>query len=169
MVAREESFLKLRNFREVRNVLDQFGSHADLSWYDEAALMICRRWFRLAQQHFRVAQQLTTSQRHWRSTVSRCYYAVYNSSRSVRYYINGWVQPGPEDHKRVGDLPSDFPQRSVWSNFAVELRRDRNLADYEPWQHVRRSLTYDPLTALDRTSKFLSDCRNYLRGRGVQL
>ena len=153
MVPRQDDFLKLRNHREVRNLLEQLAAGADLSWFDRAAVTICKRWFRLAQQHLRVANQLLVSRRHWRSTVSRCYYAVYCSSKSVRYYVTGSVKLDAEDHKYIGDLPNDFPSRSHWSNFAVELRRDRNLADYEPWNHVRRSLTYAPGDAFDNPGR----------------
>lgn len=169
MPARYRDFLALRNYREVRRIVAQLAPEADLAWYDQAPVAICTRWFRLAQQHLRLARELSNSPRSWRGTISRCYYAVYNSSKSVRYYVNGYVKLDSDDHKQVGDLPDDFPGRAEWSNFAIELRRDRNLADYEPWDDCRRLLSHGPGEALDRTVRFLRSCRDYLRARGVPL
>ena len=167
MPQRLDDFLKLQNHREVRRILEGFAEGSDLAWFDRVPVAVCKRWVRLAQHHLHVARLLTSSRRNWRSVVSRCYYAVYTSSRTVRYYVSGFVKLDVEDHKKVGDLPDDFPNKSHWSNFAVELRRDRNLADYEPWEHVRRSLTYEPTDALEESSRFVQECRDYLRQRGV--
>ncbi len=41
--------------------------------------------------------------------MSRSYYAAYNVSRSVRYLVKGFVKFDAEDHRIVGDLPTDFP------------------------------------------------------------
>ncbi|SRR6266851_5445241 len=169
MGMRLDQFLKLRNHGEVKSVLVAFADGADLSWFDATAANTCKRWYRLAQQHLRLARGTHSQRRQWRATISRCYYAVYNASKGVRYYVTGTVLLDAEDHKRVGDLPDDFPGRPQWSSFAVELRRDRNLADYDPWDHVRRSLTYEPLLAFGQAEVFLRTCRDYLRGRGVTL
>ena len=167
MPGRANEFLKLHNHREVRRILEAFAEGADLSWFDKASITVSKKWLGLAQHHLRVARLLASPSRNWRSVISRCYYAVYTSSRAIRYFVDGSVKPDAEDHKRVGDLPRDFPNQSAWSNFANELRRDRNLADYEPWGHVRRSLTYEPADALEKAAQFVRESRNYLRRRGV--
>jgi hypothetical protein len=165
----EAFFKKIRNHIEVRNILAGVAKGVELSWFDDATVTVSRRCFRLSQQHLRAAEQLATSTRSWRSTISRCYYATYNASRSVRYLTNGFVKLDAEDHKQVGDLPNDFPERDDWSNFATELRRDRNTADYEPWDGVRRSLTFDRDKTLEKTREFVRLRRDYLRGRGLGL
>jgi hypothetical protein len=165
----QDLFLKLRNHGEVRRILDSVAAGADLSWFDQAAIDVCKRWFRLGQHHLQIAKRLQPSPRDWRSIVSRSYYAAYNASKCVRYYVNGSVKLDADDHKHVGDLPDDFPQRAYWSTFLVELRHDRNLADYEPWDHVRKSLTYPASTAVGRTTMFLQQSKHYLKGRGVVL
>jgi len=76
---------------------------------------------------------------------------------------------GVDDHKKVGDLPQDFPERSKWSTFAVELRRDRNLSDYDPWHEIKKKLTYSPGEALATSTEFVKVCRQYLKLRGVGL
>jgi hypothetical protein len=162
-------FRKIRNHIELRNILVAIGKGIEFSWFDDATATICRRCFRLSQQHLRIAGQLAISNRNWRSTISRCYYAAYNASRSVRYLVSGFVKLDGEDHKHVGDLPDDFPDRANWSNFTVELRRDRNTADYEPWDRIRRSLTFDPDEALEKTHGFVRVCRDYLKQKGVRL
>lgn len=167
MAQRLNDFLELQNHRQVRRILEGFAEGADISWFDRTAVTVCKQWLRLAQYHLQVARSLVNSNRNWRSVVSRSYYAVYTASRTVRFYVEGSVKLDVDDHKRVGDLPNDFPKKPEWSNFVVELRRDRNLADYEPWQHVRRSLTHSPNKALKKSAEFVGESRKYLRQRGV--
>lgn len=167
MAQRLNDFLELQNHRQVRRILEGFAEGADISWFDRTAVTVCKQWLRLAQHHLQVARSLVNSNRNWRSVVSRSYYAVYAASRTVRFYVEGSVKLDVDDHKRVGDLPNDFPKKPEWSNFVVELRRDRNLADYEPWQHVRRSLTHSPNKALKKSAEFVGESRKYLRQRGV--
>ena len=162
-------FLKVANHCEMRRILSGIAGQADLQWYDDAALTVALRWYRTAQQHRRSVEETKSIPRLWRSTISRCYYAVYNASKSVRYLVTGRVGLDASDHKQVGDLPGDFPDRDRWSNFAVELRRDRNVADYEGWTAARQSLTYPPAMAVTLTSQFLRVTRQYLRQRGVSL
>ena len=165
----EDDILKLGNHREASRILHYFARGADLAWFDAATALPARRWFRLAQQHLRVARHFATNQRSWRVAVSRAYYAVYSASKSVRFFSKGRVGLDVADHKQVNDLPDDFPNVAIWSNFTTELRRDRNLADYDPWQHVRRSLTYEPTDAAQRAQEFLHECRHYLGTRGLVL
>jgi hypothetical protein len=164
-----EHFLKLRNHALTREVLVRFSAGADLSWFDATMLSVARRWYRLAHQHLRAARRVSNFPREWRATVSRCYYATYNVSKCVRYFVDGSVILEADDHKKVGDLPSDFPQRSKWSSFAVEMRRDRNLADYDPWHEIKKKLTYPPVDALLNTTEFIEVCRQYLKHRGFNL
>ncbi len=159
-------FLGLENHQKVHRILSRYAGEVDLSWLKEPANEISKRWFRLAQQHLRAAEHLSGSRRQWRSMLSRCYYAIYNSSKSVRYCSEGCVK---DNHQEVGDLPKDFPERSQWSSFATDLRRDRNIADYEPWHDVRRNIIHEPDDALRLTRQFLRLCRDYLRQRGVRL
>ena len=165
----QSRFLKIRNHREVGAVLADFANGADLVWYNEAASAVCARWFRLGQQHLRAARQLAADARNWRGAQSRCYYAVYNASKSIRYFVNGSVRLDHRDHKAAGDFPADFPNRARWFSFVTDLRRDRNIADYDPWIGVRNSLKYEPLQAVRETEKFLETCRRYLATRGVKL
>jgi hypothetical protein len=98
--------------------------------------------------------------------VSRCYYAAYNVSKCVRYCVNGSVKFDASDHKMVGDLPNDFPARASWSTFLVELRQDRNFADYEPWAKTKSRLSHAPNHSVEYAERFVRECKVYLRERG---
>ena len=117
-----EYFLKLRNHALTRDVLLRFSRGADISWFDETIVLVGRRWYRLAHQHLRAARKVSDFHREWRTTISRSYYATYGASKCVRYLVDGSVTLDGDDHKKVGDLPQDFPERAKWSTFAVELR-----------------------------------------------
>src|SRR5438445_8398884 len=118
------NFIKcVRNHRELGRVLLGVSPTTNFAWLDGVIADICRYWLRLARNHLQTALTLSQTPREWRATMSRCYYSAYNASRSVRYYVKGVVQLDADDHKLVGDLPDDFPDRLAWSNFATELRR----------------------------------------------
>lgn len=168
-MARDDEILKLGNHREARRILHAVSGGVNLPWLEAAADRVARRWFRLAQQHMRIARGFEELPRAWRVMVSRSYYAAYSASKSVRFFVDGRVSLGVDDHKKVGDLPHDFPDRERWSNFTTELRRDRNLADYDPWSHTRRALTYQPKDAMSKAAEFVTACRDYLRNRGLGL
>ena len=155
------------NHAKILALLKQMAGSASLPWYDENVHQVVRRWLVLASQHLGVARHLAARPRQWRSTVSRSYYAAYNASRSVRYFVDGQVKLTAEDHQSVGDLPDDFPNKGVWSSFLTDLRKDRNIADYEPWLGARKTLSLPPHDSYLKTRELLTVCRAYLRGRGV--
>ncbi|MGI0013937.1 MAG: hypothetical protein ACREBU_10930 [Nitrososphaera sp.] len=164
---KENEILGLGNHQKVRRILlGMLGSKA-LKRYDGAIRIAVRRWYRLGMSHLGVARKLSGSGRQWRSQVSRCYYAAYNASRSVRWLVHGSVSLEPDDHKRVGDLPSDFPDREIWNSFFTQLRMDRNRADYEPWSNSIRDLEISPSQSLQQTVSFIKSVRRYLISKGI--
>ena len=168
-MGKKPHILELENHAKVLRVLDHIADGSDLSWYNKRVWEVARQWFLLASQHLRVARRLISQPRDWRAVVSRSYYAGYNASRSVRYVVNGSVKFGADDHQAVGDLPQDFPQRASWSTFLVDLRKDRNIADYEPWIGMRSTLSQAPSSSLSRVEDFVRQSKLYLRGRGIRL
>jgi hypothetical protein len=72
------------------------------------------------------------------------------------------------DHKKVDNLPDDFPNKNTYANRLNVLREDRNLSDYD---HSARSddLVYRIEDSDEIVGKFLRDARKYLRGRGVNV
>jgi hypothetical protein len=168
MVKRPE-LLELGNHARILRILKNHSGTSNMTWYDNAVLNVARPWLLLAAQHLRVAQQLCAEPRVWRAVISRSYYAAYNSSRSVRYLIKGFVKLDASDHQEVGDLPDDFPKRAAWSTFLTETRKDRNIADYEPWTGVRSTLSRTPNTTFELAEEFLREAKTYLRAKGFKV
>ena len=56
------------------------------------------------------------ARKDWRQCVSRLYYACYACSRSVRLEVEGRFTTDSTDHKKVGELPADFPERERFKN-----------------------------------------------------
>lgn len=167
-VARIREILDLRNHREVKRVLISFGA-PDTSLLDDAVFAQARAWFRLGKKHLRIARLLMrVAPKNWRSVVSRAYYASYNASKAVRYLVNGSVRLDGEDHKHVGDLPDDFPERDSWSAFLTDLRDARNMSDYDPWPETYRQLPKRPSELLDGARAFVQSAADYLKGRGMR-
>jgi hypothetical protein len=71
-----------------------------------------------------------------------------------------------EDHKRIGDLPDAFPNRTRWADVLTKFRADRNLADYD---HTARSadLEYSAAEYLIHAEKFIAEVRTYLHEQGI--
>ena len=120
--------------------------------------------YRLGLEHYRFA--VSQSPQRWRQKVSRLYYAAYSVSRSVRLYVSGEYSNEPNDHKNIGRLPDDFPNRSRFSNRLSVLRADRNTADYDHLSHAR-DLVISPTNAALLVEEFLTEVKNYLNDRGL--
>jgi len=161
--------LDVGNHAKILNLLSQMAGGANLSWYNDRVHAVARQWLLLAYQHLHIARQLVGKPRHWRAAVSRSYYAAYNASRSVRYVVRGQIRLDGEDHQAVGDLPDDFPLKAKWSTFLTDLRKDRNIADYDAWPGIRGSLSLEPTRSFSSAQEFVKTSRAYLRGRGIQI
>lgn len=168
-MTKRPQILELGNHAKILQVLKHIAGRSNLNWYDARVREAARHWFLLAAQHLRIARRLSSRPRDWRAVVSRSYYAAYNVSRSVRYLVHGFVKFDGSDHTIVGDLPADFPQRASWSTFLVDLRKDRNVADYAPWTGMLSTLSQLPEFSLDRVEQFVKESKQYLRARGIKI
>lgn len=120
--------------------------------------------FRLGENHFRFASHITN--RYWRQKVSRLYYAIFNIRRAVLLVRDGVYNTDLTDHKNVGELPDDFPNRETYTRRFSDIRQDRNLADYS--HLAARSDLAVPLQETEQLAReFVNDARRYLRARGV--
>ncbi len=108
----------------------------------------------------------TAARKDWRQCISRLYYACYSASRSVRLEVEGHFTTESGDHKRIGDLPADFPRREEFKNQLLSLREDRNLADYDHTA-VEGDLVFPVDDAIALVQSFLDETRKYLAARGV--
>jgi len=166
----ELSIVDLGNHAKVRTILQQYLSAEFVAEYDAAVKEATIRFMRLAEQHLQEARQAGRNKKHWRTMVSRAYYACYSASRAVRYFVTGFVAlEDVKDHEKIGELPGDFRDRKQWQDILFEMRKDRNRADYAPWTTTQRMLFAQPAKILARAEAFVQETKAYLRKRGVQL
>jgi hypothetical protein len=122
--------------------------------------------FRLGVEHYQFAASQSRAQ--WRQIISRLYYGAYNVSRSVRLHVDGHYHTDSDDHKRVKNLPDDFPNKNTYSNQLESLRSDRNLCDYDHTAD-EADLLISSQDALALVQDFINEARNYLTNRGMSL
>lgn len=103
----------------------------------------------------------------FRSSVSRAYYSMYHTIRSVVFFITDG-----DDHEQhtvlPGHLPTDFPSNPQWENDLKIARLERNRADYDPYPRDR---SFEPtaITTMSQASTLLPVARQYLVGKGCKL
>jgi hypothetical protein len=122
--------------------------------------------FRLGEEHLQFAQGIPS--RLWRQRISRLYYAALNVKRAVTLHYSGEFSTDVSDHKNIGDLPSGFPDPNTYSTRLVNLRDDRNLADYSHLSS-ESDLIIKPADGDILVTNFLTHARSFLQGRGVAL
>lgn len=122
--------------------------------------------FNLSLKHFRIAKRLNAPD--WRQKVSRSYYASYSCSKLLRYYVEGTNSKDVGDHKKVGNLPDDFPNRAFYSNKLTIMREDRNLCDYD---HIAKAkdLSIGVGGTITLSRDFIHEVKVYVSGRGLVL
>ena len=120
---------------------------------------------RLSRQHLLFAKKLNANN-DWRQKISRAYYCCYNASKAIRLICSGEYSQEGADHKKIGDLPKDFIRQSYWTNFLIQFRSDRNLADYDHDKKCR-DLRMSPKKYIEQSEMFYNDSKNYLKSRGV--
>ena len=118
--------------------------------------------FTLGEGHFQFAMQ--TPKTFWRQRISRLYYGAYNVRRAIQLHFNGDYQTDVTDHKKIGILPDSFPNKGAYQQRLVDLRDDRNQADYD---HVADES--DLILPQDDAEVFVTDFinRHFLNNRGV--
>ncbi len=155
------------NHQQVRVALRDVFTPATLAKYDRAVADTCRCYLRLANLQLEVARAAIGPRNGWRTVVSRGYYASYSTSKAIRLYVAGYTVNDTSDHKKVGELPDDFPDREDWVTTLVDMRFDRNIADYEPWPGSKARLKNYPKDTFDYAKTFVAVGKVYLRGRGL--
>jgi hypothetical protein len=122
--------------------------------------------FSLGDDHLSFAQ--TIAARQWRQRVSRLYYAALNVKRAVTLNHSGDFSTDVSDHKNISDLPSGFPNANTYGTRLVNLRDDRNIADYSHLSS-ETDLIITPADAQALVIAFRDHARAYLQSRGVQV
>jgi len=160
----ELEFLKLSaNYSELAHKLVTLGCPApDIAQYAEH---ICKAWLRLSDAHLKEAKKLLTIECR-RAAFSRAYYAAYNASKSMRYFVRGWVSLKGDDHgKASSDLPDDFPDVANWASRLTTLYENRLRADYDNWSTTRYELKMKPADAVAEAAEFVRETKSYLRSK----
>jgi len=122
--------------------------------------------FGLGEEHFRFAKQ--TQKKLWRQRISRLYYGAYNVRRAVELHTEGIYRTDASDHKNMHNIPDTFPNQDKYKSRLVNLRDDRNLADYDhDAGEPDLILTQD--TAETLVADFIKDARDFLENRGVNV
>jgi len=152
-----------------RKMLENLRNVLDVDAYDVIEQEINKNvisLFELGNEHFRFAQG--TEQRFWRQRISRLYYGAYNVRRAIALHFKGAYHTDVSDHKNISDIPDDFPHTNIYKTRLIDLREDRNLADYDHTAvEADLLLTQDEAETL--VSDFIRDARNYLNNRGFTI
>lgn len=107
------------------NVIDATAMRA----IEEEIRVNAAELYLLGKTHYSFA--IRQNNRAWRQKISRLYYGAYNVSRAVRLCVSGEYSSDPADHKKISELPDDFPHQATYNNRLSVLRGDRNLCDYD--------------------------------------
>ncbi|MDR2439825.1 MAG: hypothetical protein LBE12_10710 [Planctomycetaceae bacterium] len=122
--------------------------------------------FLLGVNHYNFAKTINSND--WRHKISRLYYAAYNIARSVRLHTFGYYSTDSEDHKRIGDLPKDFPNQTRYATSLVDLRDDRNISDYDHTAKIEDT-KLGINDAYSLVEDFLKDADQYFKNKNVTI
>src|ERR1019366_6218890 len=122
--------------------------------------------FRLGGSHRAFAAG--AARRDWRQCTSRLYFGCYAASRALRLEVSGHFATESSDHKKIGDLPTDFPRREQFKSQLLNLREDRNLADYDHTAE-EADLVIPVVDAIAIAEDFFREASNYLTTRRLIL
>ncbi|ATN34472.1 hypothetical protein ACO34A_11735 [Rhizobium sp. ACO-34A] len=122
--------------------------------------------YALSVDHFEFAERQKSAE--WRQKVSRYYYACYNASKAVRFHFDANLSTDVSDHKKIGELPNDFPNREYYKNTLDAMRTDRNSCDYDHAVTVT-DLLKKPEETGKIAEEFLADVQSYCLSRGLDL
>jgi hypothetical protein len=161
-----KDFLKIGNPKKLVGILDGLVEADQIERINEQQRIQAKAMFDLGISHFRFAKGLNNT--HWRQRVSRFYYGAYNGSKAIRYMVEGAHSTDASDHKKIGQLPTDFPDRSTYNIRLRELREDRNKCDYD---HAAKAgdLFISQTNAEVLTRDFLHATLVYLNAHGLVL
>lgn len=122
--------------------------------------------FRLGEAHFTFAQGIQST--YWRQRVSRLYYSAYNVRRAIALKHDGTFSTDSSDHKNVDVIPDSLSNAATYKARLLNLREDRNLADYNHLA-VEADLLISVGDYESFAADFLRDARAYLVSRSVAL
>jgi hypothetical protein len=146
----------------LRHILDDDACDSIQKRIDENVILL----FRLGESHFNFARN--TSSRYWRQRISRFYYGAYNVRRALQLNYSGIYRTDTSDHKEVGNFPNGFPNVNTYSRRLVDLRDDRNIADYDH-SAEEEDLVLTQSEAENLVSSLIKDAKTFLTEREISL
>ena len=155
-----DDFLK-SNPRKIIRCLSNILSSSELQKIDDEIKVNVKQLIRLGESHLRYTRSLS-GLGVWRQKVSRSYYACYSLSKAIRLAHEGMYSVEANDHKKIGDLPDDFPDRDIWSNKMTKFRADRNISDYGH-KAKERDLEYTSSQYLIEAENFIKEAKAYMK------
>jgi hypothetical protein len=151
----------LKNHAEFKSTLVSLTMSGDLPILEAQVHAVARKWFELARLHYADAAAADI-RNNPRAVYSRSYYAAYNASKAVRYVVQGFVSLRGDDHKKVGDLPSSFPDVDAWGAKLPLLYEHRLRADYDNWSGTTTENVLSPGECLAASDAFLKAASQFL-------
>lgn len=159
----ELEFLKLSgNHAELVTKLSSLNCSTPI--IREYAKHVCEAWFNLGIQHLNEAKAFQ-SLACPRAIYSRSYYAAYNTSKAVRYMVQGQVSLKGDDHKQASSLPDDFPDVANWSSKIGTLYQNRLRADYDNWISTQSEFSNTTSEAITIAEEFVNESKAYLNSK----
>jgi len=151
----------LKNHAEFKATLVSLTINGDLPILESHVHAVARKWFELAKVHYADAAAVDAGVNP-RSVYSRAYYAAYNASKAVRYVVRGFVSLRGDDHKKVADLPSSFPNVDSWVSKLPLLYEHRLRADYDNWSDTAAENVFAATDCLTIAADFLKTAEQFL-------
>lgn len=151
----------LKNHAEFKATLVSLTMNGDLPILESHVYAVARRWFELARMHYADASAVDAGVNP-RSVYSRAYYAAYNASKAVRHVVRGFVSLRGDDHKKVADLPGNFPDVNAWVSKLPLLYEHRLRADYDNWSDTAAENVLAPPDCLAISADFLKAAEEFL-------
>jgi hypothetical protein len=160
----ELEFLQVtRNHAEFSSKLRQLGLTQAADRIDANARYVSLRWLALGKEH--VAEARAQVESAGRGAYSKAYYAVYNTSKAVRYLVKGTVSLKGDDHGLASELPDDFPEVDRWAQTITNLYEHRLRADYDNWRETASENSLTPEGAVVVAEEFLQVANDYMIAR----
>ncbi|WP_330467515.1 hypothetical protein [Micromonospora zamorensis] len=119
---------------------------------------------KLAGEHLRAGDSLGLSN-HFRSAISRHYYAMYHAARAIVF-----AEEKGDDHERHSVLPRHLPSTlsdaRLWEVRLTDARLLRNQADYDPYPAGPKEWATDSRILAVTAAQFLAACENFALTNG---
>jgi len=131
---------------------------------DEILRLVVSDRLKLAGDHLTAGDSLVLAS-HFRSAISRYYYAMYHAGRAIVF-----ATEHGDDYERHSEMPRHLPpglsDRSHWEAALTDARLLRNQADYDPYPALGEEWGSDARALSISAAQFLSVCEGFALTNG---